>query len=124
MANDQLMSKIIPSEPFEAVRCKKEETSSDDDTLSNNDKDKDKKNKRLKQDYLLHRYLLQSPISSSTTWCWLPSSLGFSYSTRKEKFFVDRHERQEDVLVCRNEFCKEYLTKLEPRCHRWLGVSR
>ena len=117
MAKDQLMIKIIPS----AVESVKKEESTSDNASSNNDEDNKNKNKRLKQDSLLHRYL-QSPISSSTTWRWL-HSLGFSYSARKKTFFVDGHERQ-DVLVRRNEFCKEYLTKWEPRCHRWIQVTK
>jgi hypothetical protein len=120
MAREQLINKTIPS-AVEAM--KKEEMSSSDDPSSsidyrNND---DKKDKRLKQDLLLRRYL-QSPISSSTIWRWL-HALGFSYSARKKTFFVDGHERQ-DVVVRRNEFCKEYLTKIEPRCHRWIQVPK
>ena len=41
----------------------------------------------------------------------------------KSTFFVDGHERP-NVVFRRNEFCKEYLSKLEPRCHRWIQVTK
>ena len=115
MAREQLINKTIPS-VVEAMKKEEIMTSSDNDR-----NDDDKKDKRLKQDLLLRRYL-QSPISSSTIWRWL-HALGFSYSARKKTFFVDGHERQ-DVVVRRNEFCKEYLTNIEPRCHRWIQVPK
>jgi hypothetical protein len=69
MAREQLINKTIPS-AVEAMK-KEEMTSSDDTTSSNNDRNNDdNKDKRLKQDLLLRRYL-QSPISSSTIWRWL-----------------------------------------------------
>ena len=69
----------------------------------------------LLQDYL------KNPISMTSTWRWL-KRLGFIYDTRKKSFFVDGHERQ-DVVIRRNEFCKRYLTQLEPCAHRWIQVT-
>ena len=39
-----------------------------------------------------------------------------------KSFYDDGHER-EDVFVTQNEFCKCYLTELEPYCRRWVQVS-
>jgi hypothetical protein len=36
---------------------------------------------------------------------------------------VDGHERP-NVVFCINEFCKEHLSKVEPRCHRWIQVTK
>ena len=56
------------------------------------------------------------------TWRWL-RRLGFSYDTRKKSFFVDGHERP-NVVCRRNEFCLLYLSKLEPKTHRWIQVPK
>ncbi|KAI2514285.1 hypothetical protein MHU86_178 [Fragilaria crotonensis] len=93
------------------------EDNEDDET----DNDKNNRLQRTKADCLLSVYL-ESPISLSTTWRWL-RRLGFSYDARKKTFFVDGHERP-NVVFHRNQFCKDYLSKLEPRCHRWIQVTR
>ncbi|KAI2513104.1 hypothetical protein MHU86_1396 [Fragilaria crotonensis] len=61
-------------------------------------------------------------MSFTTAWRWM-RLLGFKYDTRKKSFYVDGHER-EDVVKTRNEFCKRYLTELEPYCKRWVQVSK
>jgi hypothetical protein len=39
-------------------------------------------------------------------------------------FFVDSHKRP-NVVFHRNQICKDYLsTKHEPRCHRWIQVTK
>jgi DNA-binding transcriptional regulator YhcF (GntR family) len=71
----------------------------------------------LLQDYI------KNPISMTSTWRWL-KRLGFIYDTRKKSFFVDGHERQDVLVIRRNEFCKRYLvTQLEPCTHRWIQVT-
>ena len=74
----------------------------------------------LIRDCLLPFYL-ETPISISTTWRWL-KRLGFNHDARKKSFFVDGHERP-NVVFRRNEFCTTYLTKHEPRTHRWIQVE-
>ena len=140
MARDELVSRIIPR-VFAATKEKQnhvrhmsvndedEQEDNDNDNGGENEQGKDngndhdnnKKKRLLKQDCLLNAYI-GSPISLSTTWRWL-RRLGFSYDARKKTFFVDGHER-EDVVFRRNEFCKEYLTKIERRCHRWIQVTK
>ena len=63
-----------------------------------------------------------NPISLTTTWRWL-QRLYFHYDIRKKSFFVDGHERP-NVVVHRNEFCNNYLSKLESRTHRWIQVTK
>jgi hypothetical protein len=74
-----------------------------------------------KNDCLLQIYT-DFPISQTTTWRWL-RHVGFSYNSRKKSFFVDRHERP-NVVFHRNEFCMQYLAKLEPRTYRWLQLTQ
>ncbi len=86
--------------------------------------DKNKKSNRLqrtKVDCLLSVYL-ESPISLSTTWCWL-RRLRFLYDAQKKIFFIDGN-KQPNIVFHRNQFCKDYLSKLEPRCHRWIQVTK
>jgi hypothetical protein len=73
------------------------------------------------KDCLLKAYI-DLPISVTTTWLWL-RRLGFHYDNRKKSFFVDGHERP-DVAFYRNDFCSKYLSKLEPRTHRWIQVTK
>ena len=61
-------------------------------------------------------------MSFTTAWRWM-RLLNFKYDTRKKSFYVDGHER-EDVVENRKEFCKRYLTELEPYCTRWIQVSK
>ena len=48
--------------------------------------------------------------------------LGFRYDVRRKSFYVNGHER-DDVVATRTQFCKSYLTELEPHCKRWIQVS-
>ncbi|KAI2499988.1 hypothetical protein MHU86_14511 [Fragilaria crotonensis] len=69
-------------------------------------------------------FLLEHGIrnfSIPTCWRWL-HRLGFSYNTQKKGYYVDGHERS-DVIACREQFCSDYLTKLEPRCLRWVQFT-
>jgi hypothetical protein len=74
-----------------------------------------------KNDCLLQIYT-DFPISQTTTWRWL-RHVGFSYDSRKKSFFVDGHERP-NVVFHRNEFCMQYLAKLEPRTYRWVQLTK
>jgi hypothetical protein len=49
--------------------------------------------------------------------------LNFKYDARKKSFYIDGHER-DAVVETRNEFCKRYLTELEPYCKRWVQISK
>ena len=73
------------------------------------------------QAIILQRYK-DKPISETTAWRWL-RRLGFRYCNRKKSFYVDGHERNDVVLHC-NDFTKEYLTKLEPRCFHWIQFTK
>ena len=60
-------------------------------------------------------------MSFTTVWRWM-RLLGFRYDVRRKSFYVDGHER-DDVVATRTQFCKSYLTELEPYCKRWIQVS-
>lgn len=60
---------------------------------------------------------LPSPV---TAWRWL-RSCGFSYNAAKKSFYVDGHERAENKIH-RKQFVDNFLTKWEPRCHRWIQI--
>ena len=47
---------------------------------------------------------------------------GCRYDVRRKSFYVNGHER-DDVVATRTQFCKSYLTELEPHCKRWIQVS-
>jgi hypothetical protein len=101
LACNELITKIIPN------------ASASTDDENENDKQI--------QDCLLQVYL-KYPISILMTWCCL-RHLGFSYDTRKKSFFVDGHKRP-NVVFHHNEFCLLYLSKLEPRTHWWIQVTK
>ncbi|KAG7367752.1 hypothetical protein IV203_030423 [Nitzschia inconspicua] len=49
--------------------------------------------------------------------------LGMKYANHKKSYYVDGHER-EDVVTSRKLFCKRYLVDLEPRCLRWIQITK
>jgi hypothetical protein len=122
LARNELITKIIPE-----VNAQKQQEDldrvNDGGNSGGNDEEEDERNEdnTRVQDSILQDYL-DSPISISTAWRWL-RRLGFSYDTRKKSFFVDGHERP-NVVFKRNEFCTRYLSKLEPRTHRWIQVTK
>ena len=128
-ARNELVSKIIPNafETSNATMSAREEEEQEpydgDDEGHNKETTGNNKHRlqSIKGNGLLAFYI-ESPISISTTWRWL-RRLGFSYDSRKKTFFVDGHERP-DVVFHRNHFCKDYLSRLEPRCHRWIQVTK
>jgi hypothetical protein len=61
-------------------------------------------------------------MSFTTAWRWM-RLLNFKYDSRKKSVYVDGHER-DDVVENRKEFCKRYLTELEPYCRQWVQVSK
>ena len=105
-ARNELITTIIPN------------AMADKTAMTNEDKEDAE---ATTKESLLKGYL-DSPISFTTPWRWL-RCLGFQYDNRKKSFFVDGHE-QPNVVFHRNEFCKKYLTKLEPRTHRWIQVTK
>jgi hypothetical protein len=120
LARNELITKIIPN-----ANAQKQ---SDVNGVGNGvvpaeaiEDENENANNRPIQDCLIQLYL-DFPISISTTWRWL-QHLGFSYDNRKKSFFVDGHERP-NVVFRRNEFCTLYLSKLEPRTHRWIQVTK
>ena len=136
LARNELITKILPSAIEAAsngIVMSNERGGRGEDEQSNKHNERDNEevtgnddntNNRLQQnkaDCLLNLYL-ESPISLSTTWRWL-RRLGFSYDARKKTFFVDGHERP-NVVFNRNQFCKDYLSKFKPRCHRWIQVTK
>jgi hypothetical protein len=119
LARNELITNIIPN----ANAQNQSDVNGVDECASADchDKEEENENNRRIQDCLLQVYL-DFPVSMSTTWRWL-RRLGFSYDTRKKSFFVDGHERP-NVVFRRNEFCILYLSKLEPRTHRWIQVRK
>lgn len=110
MARNELITKIIPRRCDEILPgAAGASTHEDIDTMA------------IKESTLLQAHR-DNPISLTTTWRWL-RRLGFHYDIRKKSFFVDGHERP-NVVVNRNEFCNNYLSKLEPRTHRWIQVTK
>ena len=49
--------------------------------------------------------------------------LGMKYDYKKKTYYVDGHERA-DVVAARAAFCKRYLLEYEPRCFRWVHLSK
>ena len=131
LARNELITKIIP-------KCSSrqndngEEIDDDDNeleyrpTANEEEKNADEQQENTTQRKTIRECLLQAyietPISVTTTWRWL-RRLGFHHDSRKKSFFVDGHERP-NVVCHRNEFCSNYLSKLEPRTHRWIQVTR
>ncbi|KAI2509854.1 hypothetical protein MHU86_4565 [Fragilaria crotonensis] len=112
-ARNELITKIIPNYCSQV---------NDDDTEENATNENGESSTTIKDCCPLLQTYLDSPISLTTTWRWL-RRLGFHYDSRKKSFFVDGHERP-NVVFHRNEFCTKYLSKLEPRTHRWIQVRR
>ena len=81
---------------------------------ASDDEDDDAPTKRM-----IRRWQVKPP-SPVTAWRWL-RSCGFSYNSTKKSFYVDGHERVENKLH-RRQFVDTFLTKWEPRCHRWIQV--
>mmetsp|Transcript_73807 Transcript_73807/g.213587 ORF Transcript_73807/g.213587 Transcript_73807/m.213587 type:complete len:685 (+) Transcript_73807:660-2714(+) len=69
---------------------------------------------------MIRRWQVKPP-SPVTAWRWL-HSCGFSYNAAKKSFYVDGHERAENRMH-RKQFVMTFLTKWEPRCHRWIQVQ-
>ncbi|KAG7357902.1 hypothetical protein IV203_014515 [Nitzschia inconspicua] len=63
-----------------------------------------------------------SVFSPQTTLSWM-KQLGMKYANHKKSYYVDGHER-EDVVTSRKLFCKRYLVDLEPRCIRWIQITK
>ena len=57
-------------------------------------------------------------FSYVTCWQWM-RLIGFTYCLQRKSYYVDGHER-DDVVASRKEFCRKYLTRIEPRCFRWV----
>ncbi|KAI2500715.1 hypothetical protein MHU86_13743 [Fragilaria crotonensis] len=110
-ARNELITTIIPN------AIANERTATTNET----NEDEDEEDAEATKESLLNGYL-DCPISFTTAWQWL-RCLGFHYDNRKKSFFVDGHERP-NVVFHRNEFCTNYLTKLEPRTHRWIQVTK
>mmetsp|Transcript_26808 Transcript_26808/g.33053 ORF Transcript_26808/g.33053 Transcript_26808/m.33053 type:complete len:391 (+) Transcript_26808:1059-2231(+) len=60
-------------------------------------------------------------LTTATLHKWLVN-LGFKYETRKKTYYVDSHEKPENVKY-RTNFIKRYFG-YEMRAHRWISVSK
>ncbi|KAI2509402.1 hypothetical protein MHU86_5035 [Fragilaria crotonensis] len=130
LARNELNCNLIPKAATRTTTAERSFTDNNEETKDdscnesaqedNDDSSRVQKNQTIR-DCLLQVYL-EFPISLTTTWRWL-RRFGFSYDARKKSFFVDGHERP-NVVFKRNEFCTLYLTKLEPRAHRWIQVTK
>ena len=60
-------------------------------------------------------------LSYSTALKWM-HAMGFKRDTAKKCYYVDGHEKPEQQKH-RSKFLDEYLTRIEPRCHRWGQIS-
>ncbi|KAI2499926.1 hypothetical protein MHU86_14547 [Fragilaria crotonensis] len=131
-ARNELITKIIPKciQSQEANENEDEEEHEQlssiaedegEDTITTNEQTKNNQKQTTIKDCLLSRYI-EHPISISTTWRWL-RRLGYRHDNRKKSFFVDGHERPDVVFYC-NDFCTNYLSKLEPRTYRWIQVTK
>jgi hypothetical protein len=129
-ARNQLITKIIPSAASSSTTTASTNQNvthvrEDNTTIEVDEGVEETRNSKMQyqtiKDCLLPSYL-DLPISLTTTWRWL-RRLGFHYDNRKKSFFVDGHERP-DVVFYRNDFCSKYLSKLEPRTHRWIQVTK
>lgn len=125
LARNELILSLIPSAATRTSNTIAADEESDKELQSSplveyEEQEQGGNKKQTIRDCLLQVYI-ECPISLSTTWRWL-RRIGFSYDTRKKSFFVDGHERP-NVVFRRNEFFTLYLTKLEPRTHRWIQVT-
>ncbi len=59
-------------------------------------------------------------VDVTTVWRWL-RLLGFTYSTTTKSYYIDGHEKEENVRY-RNEFIKRYF-RLEFRTYRWVQLT-
>jgi len=82
--------------------------------------DKDKMNENCIQDKLITQYISKPP-SYITVLRWV-KYLGFTRSTQQKSYYVDGHEHEAQKKH-RSKFTSEYLTKLEPRSHRWVQMT-
>ena len=69
---------------------------------------------------LLDRYL-SNPSSYSTVLNWM-HAMGFKRDSAKKSYYVYGQEKPEQQKH-RAQFIKQYLTKIEPRCHRWVQLT-
>ena len=122
MARNELVTNIIPK-AFNKINRDNDHVAfnHNQDAGASNETEDQQSSIQTIRDCLLQGYI-ESPISISTTWRWL-RRLGFGHDRNKKSFFVDGHERP-DVVYHRNEFCANYLSKLEPRTHRWIQVTK
>jgi hypothetical protein len=126
LARNELVTRIIPK----CILLESQQDNDDEDETTThhnetaemfeNNNDENQMPKTIK-DSILMAYN-DKPISMSTAWRWL-KRLGFNHCSRRKSFFVDGHERP-DVVFYRNEFCTNYLSKLEPRTRRWIQVTK
>ena len=123
-ARHELVSNLIPKVAATIETAVNEDGNVPDQPSSEGHEQVEENNSNVRQ-RTIRDCLLQGShevrISISTTWRWL-RRLGFTYDSRKKSFFVDGHERP-NVVCRRNEFCTQYLTKLEPRTHRFIQVT-
>ena len=82
--------------------------------------DKDGTDPNTREYKLLKEYTVKAP-SATTILKWI-RYLGFSRGPFQKSYYVDKHEAPENVEH-RSKFIDNYLTKLEPRMHRWVQLT-
>ena len=81
----------------------------------------DKQFKKESEEYKLLEHLTSNPPAYSAVLIWM-HAMGFKQDTAKKCYYVDGHEKPKQQRHC-TKFISEYLTKIEPRCHRWIQLS-
>jgi hypothetical protein len=81
-----------------------------------------RKHRLMGRPFTVKEFLLQNDIkvlNIRTIYKWL-KRLGFTYSPSRKSYYVDSHEKPENILY-RSQFIERY-HKLEQRTHRWIHI--
>jgi hypothetical protein len=103
MLRGEIIDKIIPS-----LKEEMEETG-------------DANNTNIHGYNLLCNYMAKQP-SYTTVLRWV-HYLGFKQDSFKKSYYVNGHEHPNQIAH-RTKFTDKYLTKLEPRSHRWVQIPK
>ena len=69
---------------------------------------------------LLKEYHIKQ-LTMMTVYNWMTKHLGFKYKQRRKCYYVDNHEKTENIKY-RREFIDRYFA-YKIRCHRWIHIS-
>ena len=59
-------------------------------------------------------------LSISTVYCWM-KALGYSYCPRRQNYYVDNHEKKENLMYHKNMIGRYF--ELERRYYQWVQIS-